>query len=336
MDPNLRRILARRRQAAENDQDNDSPRAPPPSDDSLSQELLLFQERERERASSTMALVCAGMLRVANDVYPLQDDSRFFMKCLVDELDDINSRKPAFAVEVGCGAAPSAVLLSRLLAPSTTVLACDISPSAMTAARTSARHSKAALNLARMDLLAALRPGTVDLLVFLPPYVPTTAEALANATAAASADIGGLDQPARSMMDAPWLWAGGPSGMALVKRFVAQDLTRVLAPSGQGVAYLLFSAARESVEMIERASGGQLAATVVMQCNDQALGDKMRVCVVRVERTSCTSSEDEAYVAAAPQSHQTAPQSGGPQDEANAWRSKYSAKHPEEARQNAA
>lgn len=105
MDPNLRRILARRRQAAENDQDNDSPRAPPPSDDSLSQELLLFQERERERASSTMALVCAGMLRVANDVYPLQDDSRFFMKCLVDELDDINSRKPAFAVEVGCGGA---------------------------------------------------------------------------------------------------------------------------------------------------------------------------------------------------------------------------------------
>lgn len=278
-----------------------------------------------------MALVCAGMLRVANDVYPLQDDSRFFMKCLVDALDDITSRKPAFAVEVGCGAAPSAVLLSRLLAPETAVLACDISTSAMIAASQNARHGKAALSLARMDLLAALRPGTVDLLVFLPPYVPTTAEVLSNATSAAIDDSDTVP-PARSMVDAPWLWAGGPSGMALVERFVAQDLTRVLAPSGQGVAYLLFSAAQESVEMIERASGGRLTATVVAQCNDPALGDKMRICVVRVER-SC-SSEDE--VAAASTSHRKASQPGAARDEIMAWRSKCSSTHPEEGRQGAA
>ena len=75
-----------------------------------------------------MARICAGMLRVSNDVYPLQDDSRFFMNVLSDEvLGGIADRKPAFAVEVGCGAAPSATLLSRLLAPNTMVLATDIS-----------------------------------------------------------------------------------------------------------------------------------------------------------------------------------------------------------------
>ena len=244
-------------------------------------ERLLIEEREKN--SAVLARICNTMLHAESadpDVYPLQDDSRFLMHTLLSELDDIKGRSPSFAVEVGCGAAPSGVLLSRLL-PSTVVLGADISASAMRAARHNASINKAALPLARMDLLSGLRPGIVDLIVFLPPYVATTAEKLADAIASvALRNV--TDAPARNFLEATWLWAGGPNGMAVVERFVATDLPRVL--SAHGVAYVLFSQAAESVEMIERVSNGALSATVVARCTDPALGDKGRICIVRVER----------------------------------------------------
>ena len=177
--------------------------------------LAKFQAAEREKASAILARVCNSMLLVSEnefpDVYPLQDDSRFFMQALLDELDDIKHRKPAVALEVGCGAAPSGVLLSRLL-PDTVVLGTDLSISAMGAAARNARNNKADLQLARMDLLSALRPNTVDLAVFLPPYVPTTEEKLAAASNAAIS--GAAAEVAQNVLDATWLWAGGPNGTA--------------------------------------------------------------------------------------------------------------------------
>ena len=160
----------------------------------------------------------------------------------------------------------------------------DISVTAMGAAAENAANNKSVIHLARMDLLAALRPRTVDLLVFLAPYVPTSGEKLKAATSSALAAA----QPVGGILDATWLWAGGPNGTALVERFVRDDLERVLSP--EGVALILFSTSSESVEMIERASNGALTASVVARCKDSTLGDKMRVCVVRVERSSADAA----------------------------------------------
>lgn len=214
MDPKLAAKLAARRRMLEPETVTAVSAEPC---DTLSDEALLtkFQAAEREKASAILARVCNSMLLVSEnefpDVYPLQDDSRFFMQALLDELDDIKQRKPAVALEVGCGAAPSGVLLSRLL-PDTAVLGTDLSISAMGAAARNARDNKADLQLARMDLLSALRPNTVDLAVFLPPYVPTTEEKLAAASKAAMS--GAAAEVAQNVLDATWLWAGGPNGTA--------------------------------------------------------------------------------------------------------------------------
>jgi hypothetical protein len=153
------------------------------------------------------------------------------MQVLVDHLDDFvgEMRSPGLLVEVGCGAAPSATLLSRL-APSAAVMGVDISLSAMRAARELTSASHAEVHLARMDLLAALRPASVDLLVFMPPYVPSTEAAFAEAMSSASS----VETPVDSLEQAAWVWSGGPGGLAILERLVSRDLDRVLAERGRG------------------------------------------------------------------------------------------------------
>ena len=83
-----------------------------------------------------------------------------------------------------------------------------------------------------MDLIAALRPGLVDLLAFHSPYVPTTAEALAEGHARAAAG-----ESSATIEAASWTWAGGPFGLAVLQRLL-EALPVQLAPGG--VAYVLF------------------------------------------------------------------------------------------------
>lgn len=136
---------------------------------------------------------------------------------------------------------------------------------------------------------------------------------------------------------------------AVVQRFVANDLARVLTPFGQGVAYLLFSEAKESVEMIERVSGGALSASVIARCNDPALGGKMRVCVVRVERSEYDGTEGRARTQLAevdvsdndrePSTRRSLASTSGAAATAAAatyWRGRYGGKRPEQERQSAA
>ena len=115
MDPALAAKLAARRSKSEPEV------ATVPTEsitvDASDLERLLIEEREKN--SAVLARICNTMLHAESadpDVYPLQDDSRFLMHTLLSELDDIKGRSPSFAVEVGCGAAPSGVLLSRLRA----------------------------------------------------------------------------------------------------------------------------------------------------------------------------------------------------------------------------
>ena len=214
------------------------------------------EEECSEDATLLLARVCAAAEARSPlycDVYPLQPDSRLTLQTVFQMRSELRARRPALAIEVGCGAAACASLLRRLL-PSTAVLATDISAS---------------------DLASSVRPGTADLICFLPPYVPTSAVALALAHAGASAsavagtDAGGALAVGRSanhirqLEASSWTWAGGPLGTALLERFVGGDLLRVLAPRGLALLTVgLLASPDEIIELVKRASRGALVARV--------------------------------------------------------------------------
>jgi release factor glutamine methyltransferase len=177
------------------------------------------------------------------DVYPpSMPDTLLFLALLARESAFIADLCPAVCIEVGCGAAPLAACLAQLLGPSSTTLATDLSVSAVRAAAETSRRNGLTLHLACMDLVSALRPGMVDVMVFHPPYVPTTSALLDEAAEAAAA-------PATSMERAAFVWAGGPSGRAVLDRQL-ESLPTVL--SERGVAYVLFfeEAAFEGLERL--------------------------------------------------------------------------------------
>ena len=262
------------------------------------------EEECSEDATLLLARVCAAAEARSPlycDVYPLQPDSRLTLQTVFQMRSELRARRPALAIEVGCGAAACASLLRRLL-PSTAVLATDISASAMHAAlaldaalgprsvrpaapgAAPSRFAPPELpnlvwmdlpNMVRMDLASAMRPGTADLICFLPPYVPTSAVALALAHAGASAsDVAGTDAGGalavgrsanhiRQLEASSWTWAGGPLGTALLERFVGGDLLRVLAPRGLALLTVgLLASPDEIIELVKRASRGALVARV--------------------------------------------------------------------------
>ena len=169
------------------------------------------------------------------DVYPpSMPDTLLFLKVLEQEASYLQALKPSVCVEVGCGAAPLAACLSKLLGQSTTAsLATDVSLSAMHAAKETSRRNDTPLHLARMDLVSALRPGTIDVLTCHPPYVPTSSEQLDAAHAKAAVTSSSTE----CMEDAAWTWAGGPNGRAVFDRMI-DALPSAL--SANGVAYVLF------------------------------------------------------------------------------------------------
>ena len=283
----------------------------------------VFDEEECSEDATPLLLarVCAAAEArspLYSDVYPLQPDSRLMLQTVFQMRSELRARRPALAIEVGCGAAACASFLRRLL-PSTAVLATDISASAMHAALAldaalgprpvrPAAPSRSAPpqlpnlvwmdlpNMVRMDLASAVRPGTADLICLLPPYVPTSAEALAHAHASASAsssavagtDAGGAlavgrNAHIRHFEASSWTWAGGPLGTALLERFIGGDLLRVLAPRGLALLTVgLLASPDEIVELVSRASRGALVARVAGGGDDHG----HKIFCFRVERVS--------------------------------------------------
>ena len=117
-------------------------------------------------------------------------------------------RRPARVVDVGTGSGCIAVSLAVHL-PEVTVYAVDVSPAALAIARRNAeRHGVAErVRLLAGDLLGPL-PGPLDLIVSNPPYVPTDERAALPASV--------RDHEPRLALD------GGPDGLALVRRLLAQ------------------------------------------------------------------------------------------------------------------
>ena len=98
-------------------------------------------------------------------------------------------------------------VLAQKLGSTAAIVAADISLSAVRVAAETGRRNGVSLHVARMDLIAALRPGLIDVVAFHSPYVPTTAEALAEGHARAAAG-----ESSATIESASWTWAGGPFG----------------------------------------------------------------------------------------------------------------------------
>ena len=118
------------------------------------------------------------------------------------------ARQPRSVVDVGTGSGCIAVSLAVHL-PEAVVYAIEISPAALAVARRNAERHGVSERVRLMvgDVLSP-RPGLVDLIVSNPPYVPTGECALLPASI--------RDYEPQLALD------GGPDGLAIVRRLLAQ------------------------------------------------------------------------------------------------------------------
>lgn len=180
-------------------------------------------------------------------VYEPSDDTYLLCDALSADAAEIRRRRPAVCVEVGSGSGCVIAHLGSLLPRgSAALLATDVNPHAAAATVATGAANGQPVAAARMDLLGALRPGSVDVLVFNPPYVPTSADELAEAEA-------GRDIAAA--------WAGGPRGRVVLDRLLP-TLGEALSP--RGVFYLLGVAenAPDEIARALREAHGLVCTTV--------------------------------------------------------------------------
>lgn len=130
-----------------------------------------------------------------DQVYPPAEDSHLLLRAALREV-----RPTDRVLEVGTG---SGYVAASVLGRAANVVATDINPHAVECAR--ARG----LAAVRTDLFAGLS-GPFDLVLFNPPYLPTLPEER-------------IDDWLEYALD------GGPTGRAVIERFVA-DIGRVLSP----------------------------------------------------------------------------------------------------------
>ncbi len=167
-------------------------------------------------------------------VYEPSDDTFLLVDALSADADVIRERQPALCVEIGSGSGCVITHLGTLLPPgSAALLATDINPHAAATTVATGKANRQPVGAALMDLLSAVRPGCVDVLVFNPPYVPTSAEELAEAEAS-----GGIAAS----------WAGGPRGRVVLDRLLPA-LGSLL--SARGLFYLLGVAENEPQQIRE-------------------------------------------------------------------------------------
>jgi release factor glutamine methyltransferase len=143
--------------------------------------------------------------------------------------------RPARVLDVGTGSGCLAVTLAAER-PSWRVLAVDRSLAALAVARRNSQRHLTAVALACSDLTGAA-DGGFELVVANLPYIPT-------------ADLAGL--PLEVRHDPPLALDGGPDGLALVRRLLA-DLHRLLCPCGGAVLELGEGQAEAVAELAEGA-----------------------------------------------------------------------------------
>ncbi len=124
---------------------------------------------------------------------------------------------PLRIADVGTGSGALAIVLARAR-PDALVFACDVSEDAAAVARANVLHHEAAVTVVVGDLAAPLAPhGPFAVVVANLPYVPT-------------GDLAALPPDVRSEPRAAL--DGGPDGLQVVRRLVAQAPALLLRPGG--------------------------------------------------------------------------------------------------------
>lgn len=125
--------------------------------------------------------------------------------------------RPVAIADVGAGSGCIAVSLAARL-PGDRLLALDVSPAALAVARENAERLGVAgrVSLVQSDLLSALSEP-VDLIVANLPYIP-------------DAEVSSL-QPEVRLHEPPVALGGGPDGLSLIRRLLAQAQS-LLSPDG--------------------------------------------------------------------------------------------------------
>lgn len=121
-------------------------------------------------------------------------------------------RQPWRVLDVGCGSGNLAIAIARHC-PQAQVIAIDVNPAAVELARRNAERNGVRLHALRGDLLTALR-GPADLVVSNPPYIPKSEFNLVAPEVL-------FYEPFNAVY-------GGPDGLAVIRRLVAQ--ATALAP----------------------------------------------------------------------------------------------------------
>lgn len=176
-------------------------------------------------------------------VYEPSQDTFLFLDALELEIIFLQSLKPTFCVEIGCGSGVLSSALANILGNVT--FATDINFNACQATVKTSKLNQQCVEVCTMDLLSQFRSNLFDIILFNPPYVPTIDSEI---------NEGGFGIHRA--------WAGGLRGRNVTDRLL-NNLRNLLSDSG--VLYLLLLKENEvnSVQDLMRKTGFQ--STVVLE-----------------------------------------------------------------------
>lgn len=150
--------------------------------------------------------------RVGPGVFIPRPETERVVEVALQELARLGVAHPTVA-DVGTGSGAIAISLT-LEHPAATIIGFEISPRALAVAQENAQRLGAASRVrwVRADLMAPCGDADIDLVVANLPYLPTSALSLL---------------PREVRWDPPWALDGGPEGLSVIRRLLAQAAARL-------------------------------------------------------------------------------------------------------------
>ncbi|XP_066249052.1 methyltransferase N6AMT1 [Euwallacea similis] len=161
------------------------------------------------------------------DVYEPSEDSHLFLDALEKDKQEIVSRQPTLALEIGSGSGILITALGAILQDSCVCFSTDINFSACQATKKTSLLNKVPIESLAMNLTDMFK-CCFDVVLFNPPYVMTETEEVSGR---------GLSRA----------FAGGFKGRLIIDRFL-EVLPKVL--SDKGVCYLLLLKENDIKEVV--------------------------------------------------------------------------------------
>ncbi|XP_066153793.1 methyltransferase N6AMT1 [Euwallacea fornicatus] len=176
------------------------------------------------------------------DVYEPSQDSHLFLDALEKDREEIVSRHPTLALEIGSGSGILITALGTILQSSCACFSTDINFSACQATKKTSLLNKVSIESLAMNLTDMFK-CCFDVVLFNPPYVVTE-----------SGEVSG-----RGLNRA---FAGGLKGRLIIDKFL-EVVPKVL--SEKGVCYLLLLKENDIKEVVKNLEKAGLKGELVIQ-----------------------------------------------------------------------